>query len=72
MQTTFIHTDGGTHEEGFKRALTRVLNDYGKNSVKLKDSDKNLTGEDVREGLTAVVSVKLKRLSLKDRPRQTR
>ena len=56
-----IHTvDGGTHEEGFKRALTRVMNDYGRKFNILKDSDKNLSGDDFREGLTAVVSVKLK------------
>ena len=56
-----IHTtDGGTHEEGFKRALTYVMNDYARKFGKLKDSDKNLSGEDVREGLTAVISVKLK------------
>jgi len=51
--------DGGTHEEGFKRALTRVMNDYAKKSGNLKDGDKNLSGEDAREGLCAVVSVKL-------------
>ena len=56
-----IHTtDGGTHEDGFKRALTRALNDYGRKFNLLKDADKNLSGEDFREGLTAVVSVKLK------------
>ncbi len=56
-----IHTvDGGTHEEGFKRALTRVMNDYARRFNKLKENDKNLSGEDVREGLTAVVSVKVK------------
>ncbi len=56
-----IHTtDGGTHEEGFKRALTRVLNDYARRYNLLKDNDKNLSGEDVREGLTAIISVKLK------------
>ncbi len=56
-----IHTtDGGTHEEGFKRALTYVMNDYARKFGKLKDSDKNLSGEDVREGLTAIISVKLK------------
>lgn len=53
-------TDGGTHEEGFKRALTRVMNNYARKFKILKDSDKNLTGEDVREGLTAVISVKMK------------
>lgn len=56
-----IHTtDGGTHEEGFKRALTRVMNDYARKFNILKDNDKNFTGEDLREGLTAVISVKLK------------
>lgn len=55
-----IHTtDGGTHETGFKNALTRVFNDYGKRFNLLKDSDKNLSGEDVREGLTAIISIKL-------------
>lgn len=51
--------DGGTHEQGFKTALTRVFNDYGKKFGLLKESDKKLSGEDVREGLTAVISVKL-------------
>ena len=51
--------DGGTHETGFKNALTRVFNDYGRKYGLLKDADKNLTGEDVREGMTAVISVKL-------------
>ena len=51
-------TDGGTHIVGFKSALTRVFNDYGKKSKVLKDND-TLSGEDVREGLTAIVSVKL-------------
>ena len=51
--------EGGTHETGFKAGLTRVLNDYGRKIGVLKDSDKNLSGEDVREGLCAIVSVKL-------------
>lgn len=51
--------DGGTHEAGFKRALTRVFNDYGKKYNILKDSDKKLSGDDVLEGLTVVISVKL-------------
>ncbi|MBE6783949.1 MAG: DNA topoisomerase (ATP-hydrolyzing) subunit B [Ruminococcaceae bacterium] len=51
--------DGGTHEAGFKTALTRVFNDYGKKYNILKDGDKKLSGDDVREGLTAVISVKL-------------
>ena len=51
--------DGGTHEMGFKTALTRVFNDYGKKFNLIKDRDKKLSGDDVREGLTAVISVKL-------------
>lgn len=55
-----IHTvEGGTHLVGFKTALTRVLNDYGKKFGHLKENDKNLSGDDIREGLTAVVSVKI-------------
>lgn len=55
-----IHThEGGTHESGFKSALTRVVNDYARKNNLLKDSDNNLTGDDVREGLTAIVSVKI-------------
>ncbi len=51
--------DGGTHETGFKTAITKVLNDYARKTGALKDSDKNFSGEDAREGLCAVVSVKL-------------
>ncbi len=51
--------DGGTHLTGFRTALTRVLNDYAHKNKLLKDDDPNLTGEDIREGLTAVISVKL-------------
>ena len=51
--------EGGTHLVGFKRALTRVLNDYGKKFGHLKENDKNLSGDDIREGLTAVISVKI-------------
>ena len=51
--------DGGTHETGFKTALTRVFNDYGRKYSILKDGDKKLSGDDVREGLTVVISVKL-------------
>lgn len=55
-----IHTtDGGTHETGFKTALTRVFNDYGRKYNILKEADKNLSGDDVREGITCVISVKL-------------
>jgi len=53
-------TEGGMHEEGFKKALTNVLNKYGKAKSLLKDKDDNLLGEDIREGLTAIVSVKLR------------
>ncbi len=51
--------DGGTHETGFKSALTKVMNDFAKKSGQIKENEKNLSGEDTREGLTAVVSVKL-------------
>lgn len=51
--------DGGTHLTGFRSALTRVLNDYARKNKLIKEDDPNLTGEDVREGLTAVISVKL-------------
>ena len=55
-----IHTpEGGMHETGFKTALTRVINDYARKYNQLKENDKNLSGEDVREGLTCVISVKL-------------
>ena len=55
-----IHTpEGGTHLAGFRNALTRVINDYGRKSGMLKANDQNLSGEDVREGLAAIVSVKL-------------
>lgn len=54
-----IHThEGGTHEQGFRTSLTRVINDYARKNKLLKDNEDNLTGEDVREGLTAVISVK--------------
>ncbi|MBB6282952.1 DNA topoisomerase (ATP-hydrolyzing) subunit B [Geobacillus subterraneus] len=54
-----IHTyEGGMHESGFKMALTRIINDYGRKQQIFKDNDANLTGEDVREGLTAIVSIK--------------
>ena len=51
--------EGGTHLAGFKSALTRAFNDYGKKYGSLKDNDKNLSGDDIREGLTAVISVKI-------------
>ncbi|KSU81667.1 MULTISPECIES: DNA topoisomerase (ATP-hydrolyzing) subunit B [Fictibacillus] len=50
--------EGGTHESGFKTALTRVINDYGRRNNIFKDSDTNLSGDDVREGLTAIISIK--------------
>ena len=52
--------EGGTHLEGFKRSLTKVFNDYARNHNILKEKDANLVGEDIREGITAIVSVKVK------------
>ncbi len=61
---TFVNNintiEGGTHLEGFKRALTKVFNDYARSHKFLKEKDNNLQGEDIREGITAVVSVKVK------------
>ena len=61
---TFVNNintvEGGTHLEGFKRALTKSFNDYAKSHNLLKEKDGNLQGEDIREGITAVVSVKVK------------
>ncbi|MGN1097366.1 MAG: ATP-binding protein, partial [Clostridia bacterium] len=55
-----IHTtEGGYHETGFKNSLTKIINDYGKKYNLIKDGDKKLSGDDVREGLTAVISVKI-------------
>jgi len=56
-----IHThEGGTHESGFKSALTRIINDYARKMNMLKDNDSNFSGDDVREGLTAIISVKIR------------
>lgn len=56
-----IHThEGGTHEVGFKTALTRVINDYARKNNLLKENEENLSGDDVREGLTAIISVKIR------------
>ncbi|GLZ32679.1 DNA gyrase subunit B [Lentzea sp. NBRC 105346] len=61
---TFANTinthEGGTHEEGFRAALTRVVNEYAREKKLLKEKDANLTGDDIREGLAAIISVKLK------------
>ena len=61
---TFANTinthEGGTHEEGFRAALTRVINAYARDKKLLKEKDGNLTGDDVREGLAAIVSVQLR------------
>lgn len=55
-----IHThEGGTHESGFKSALTRIINDYSRKMNLMKDNNSNLSGDDVREGLTAIISVKI-------------
>lgn len=56
---TISTTEGGTHEEGFRAAMTALINRYGRDKGILKDKDENLTGDDIREGLTAVISVKL-------------
>ncbi len=56
---TINTTEGGTHEEGFRTALTTIANKYGREKNLLKDRDENLSGDDIREGLTAVLSVKL-------------
>ncbi|PRC48946.1 DNA topoisomerase IV subunit B, partial [Mycobacterium sp. ITM-2017-0098] len=60
---TFANTinthEGGTHEEGFRSALTTVVNKYAKDKKLLKEKDANLTGDDIREGLAAVISVKV-------------
>ena len=55
-------TDGGTHEIGFKSGLTRVMNDLARKNGNLKDKDQNLMGEDFREGLTAIISIKMKNI----------
>ena len=61
---TFVNNintiEGGTHLEGFKRGLTKVFNDYARSHNILKEKDSNLQGEDIREGITAVISVKVK------------
>ena len=54
-----ITPEGGTHLEGFKRALTKTFNDYARTNKLLRDSEQNLTGEDIREGLTAIISIKI-------------
>jgi len=55
-----IHThEGGTHEAGFKSALTRIMNDYARRTNVIRDNDSNLSGDDVREGMTAIISVKI-------------
>src|SRR5947207_3768680 len=53
-------TEGGMHEEGFKKALTNAVNKYGRGKNILKEKEDNLQGEDIREGLTAIISVKLR------------
>ena len=65
-----ITPEGGTHLEGFKRALTKTFNDYARVNKLLKDSEQNLTGEDIREGLTAIISVKIKKPQLEGQTKQ--
>ena len=55
----FVTPEGGTHLEGFRRALTKTFNDYARSKKLLKDTEQNLSGEDIREGLTAIISVKI-------------
>ena len=77
---TFANTinthEGGTHEEGFRAALTTVVNKYAKDKKLLKEKDPNLTGDDIREGLAAVISVKVGRAAVRgpdqDQARQHR
>ncbi len=57
--------EGGAHLAGFKAALTKTVNDYAKRNKLLKENDENLSGEDIREGLTAVISVKISRPSIR-------
>jgi DNA gyrase subunit B len=61
--------EGGSHLSGFRSALTRTLNRYAREKGHLKEKDDNLSGEDVREGLTAVISAKLQTRSSRARPR---
>ena len=62
-----LNSEGGTHLTGFRSALTRVINDYARKSGLLKEKEENLSGEDCREGLTAVILVKFPIRNLKDR-----
>ncbi len=62
-----ITPEGGTHLSGFKNALTTTFNDYARKNKLLKENESNLSGEDIREGLTSVISIKLGELSLRDR-----
>ncbi len=55
----YLNPDGGTHLTGFRSALTRVINDYARKTSLLKEKEENLSGEDTREGLTAIILVKL-------------
>ena len=62
--------EGGTHLQGFRNAMTKTFNDYARSSKLLKDSEQNLTGEDIREGLTAIVSVKIEDLQFEGQIKQ--
>lgn len=65
-----ITPEGGTHLEGFKRALTKTFNDYARANKLLKENEQNLSGEDIREGLTAIISVKVKKPQLEGQTKQ--
>ena len=59
MKDNITTPEGGTHLAGFKNALTKTFNDYARCQKILKDADPNLSGEDIREGLTAIISIKI-------------
>lgn len=63
-----ITPEGGTHMEGFKRALTKTFNDYARSMKIIKENEENVTGDDIREGMTAVLALRLENPSLRDRP----
>ena len=64
--------EGGTHLTGFRNALTKTFNDYGRKNKLLKDSEPALTGEDIREGLTAIISVKIEEPQFEGQTKQKR
>lgn len=63
--------EGGTHLVGFRNALTKTFNDYARSNKLLKDNEPNLSGDDIREGLTAIISVKIEDPQFEDRPNRS-